>query len=339
MYEFRPAVRTKTSTLTAFAGPTGCGKTMTALRYGRGLAGPGGKIAVADSEGGRALHYADQFQFDHCELVAPFRPDTYMDAVDAAEKAGYDVIIIDSMSHEFEGPGGIQEWADELEASGTKSPGNWKVPKTAHRRMMNRLVQCRAHLIFCLRADEKMLLKQEPQFNPDGSPKMWNGKQSTKTVVVPAEQRPLLERWQPICEKRFMYEMTASFLLLPTNPGVGIPIKLQDQHRPFFPEGEKIGESSGAAMAAWSHGKPAAGNQPDSRPAATSPAAWVDAYKAKIAAAADVTELAALQEKAAAAIAKLKANEPELYADVIDANSARFTELTAEVATEGVGDE
>ncbi len=230
-YDFRPAVREQTSLLVAFAGPSGSGKTFSALAFAEGLAA-GGKIAFIDTEAGRALHYADRFKFDHCELRPPFRPEAYTEIIAAAERGGYRVIVIDSMSHEYEGDGGIQDWAAELEAKGTKAPGNWKLPKLAHKRMVSRLLQCRAHLVFCLRAEEKIKIEKGD-----------NG----KTVVVPVG-------WQPLCEKRFMYEMTASFLLKPEYPGIPHAIKLQDQHRAAFPSGKQIGREAGEALAAWAGG-------------------------------------------------------------------------------------
>lgn len=230
-FTFRKAVREQTSVLIALAGASGSGKTFSALRLARGLVGPAGKIAFLDTEAGRAKHYADRFDFDHGDMTPPFRPDRFEAAVAAAEKAGYGAIVIDSFSHEYEGVGGLQEWADELEAGGTKSPGNWKVPKLAHRKMVNRLLQCRAHLIFCLRADEKIKIERV------------NG----KTAVIPLG-------WVPITEKRFMYELTVSFTMRPDAPGVGVPIKLQDQHRPFFPDGEPITERSGEMLGAWARG-------------------------------------------------------------------------------------
>ncbi len=329
-YTFRPAVRTKTSVLIALAGTTGTGKTYSALKLATGLAGTTGRIAFIDTEAGRALHYAEQFRFDHLDIKPPFRPAAYRDAIVAAEEAGYDVIIVDSMSHEYEGEGGILEWADELLAGGEKSPGNWKEPKSAHKRMMNRLVQCRAHLIFCLRAEEKMLLEQIPETNQDGSPRINSktGKQWTRTVVTPAKDRPLEERWQPICEKRFMYEMTASFLLLPDKPGVGIPVKLQEQHRPFFPEGERIGEASGQGLAAWARG----GKAPPATSSATAQpdlaAVWLAQYVDQVNAALDRMHLAEVQRQSAKALAKLAAQRPDLHEQAIAAGTRRLAELS-----------
>lgn len=232
-FHFAPAVREQVSLLIALAGASGSGKTMSALRLAKGMA-PAGKIAFIDTEARRGLHYADQFQFMHADMRPPFRPQAFIEAVHAAEKAGAEVIIIDSFSHEHDGIGGIVEWAEEIEASGTKSPGNWKVPKREHRKMMQAFLQCRANLIFCLRADEKIKIAKE----------------GNRTVVLPLG-------WMPICEKRFMFEMTASFTLTPDKPGrpqFDLPHKLQQQHRAFFPEGELISEKAGQMLAAWARG-------------------------------------------------------------------------------------
>lgn len=219
--------------LIALAGASGSGKTFSALRLAKGMA-PSGKIAFIDTEARRGLHYADKFDFMHADMRPPFRPARFIDGIRAAEAAGAEVVIIDSASHEYDGEGGIIDWADELADKGTKSPGNWKEPKLAHKKMMNALLQCRASLIFCLRADEKIEIVRE----------------GGKTAV-----RPL--GWMPICEKRFMYEMVASFTLTPDRPGLpnfNLPHKLQDQHRHIFSEGKPISEQCGRLLAEWAMG-------------------------------------------------------------------------------------
>ena len=296
--EFRPAVRDKTSVIVALAGASGSGKTYTAILMALGLAYPGmtpneildailvekkSRIAFIDTEGGRGLHYApgagqqpdfvNTFPFEYAEILAPYTPEAYQEAIQSADKAGFQVVILDSTSHEYESEGGIQEIADQAEqgvlkpgktladtedrntgwqawaVKPVKSPGNWKDAKTRHKRFVNRAIQARAHLIFCLRAEEKMLMKREPKLDRDGQPKMWNGQIQYETKITPAEDRPLLERWAPICEKRFMYEMTVSFLLLPSAAGVGHPIKnLQDQFKPMFPEGQRLGVENGRML-------------------------------------------------------------------------------------------
>lgn len=232
-FTFTPAVRENVSLLIALAGASGSGKTYSALRLARGIS-PAGKIAFIDTEARRGLHYAGQFQFMHADMRPPFHPDRFVEAIRAAEASGAEVVIIDSFSHEYDGVGGIIDWADRLAEQGVKSPGNWKDPKMAHKKMMNALLQCRASIIFCLRADEKIEIVRE----------------GGKTQV-----RPL--GWMPICEKRFMYEMTASFTLTPDRPGQvnwALPHKLQEQHRGIFPDGAQISEAGGKAITDWARG-------------------------------------------------------------------------------------
>lgn len=230
---FTPAAREQVSVLIALAGASGSGKTYSALRLARGIS-PAGKIAFLDTEARRGLHYADEFDFIHADMRPPFRPAAFIEGIKAAEDAGAEVVIIDSFSHEYDGEGGIMDWADQLAESGVKSPGNWKEPKLAHKKMMNKLLQCRASLIFCLRADEKIEIVRE----------------GGRTQV-----RPL--GWMPICEKRFMFEMTASFTLTPDMPGrprFDLPHKLQRQHRGMFEEGKPISEDAGRLLAEWARG-------------------------------------------------------------------------------------
>jgi hypothetical protein len=232
-FQFAPAKRENVSVLIALAGASGSGKTFSALRLAQGLS-PGGKIAFIDTEARRGLHYAEEFQFVHADMRPPFTPVRFIEAIRAAEATGAQVVVIDSFSMEYDGEGGIIDWADRLASEGMKSPGNWKEPKLAHKKMMNALLQCQASVIFCLRADEKIEISRE----------------GGKTVV-----RPL--GWMPICEKRFLYEMTASFTLTPDRPGIphfDLPHKLQRQHRGMFDDKKPIGEDSGMALAEWARG-------------------------------------------------------------------------------------
>lgn len=329
-FSFRPAVRDRTSLLIGIAGASSSGKTYTALSVGTGLAGPDGKIAVIDTEAGRALHYADQFKFDHGDMKPPFSPNRYVEAIKAADDAGYDVIIIDSFSHEYEGEGGIIEWADQLAESGVKSPGNWKEPKTAHKKMVGKLLQCRAHLIFCLRAEEKMLMEQVPITNPDGSPKIGrNGKPIMATNVIPAADRPINERWQPICEKRFPYELTVSLLLLPSQPGVPIPLKLQEQHRAAFPEGQHAGKQAGEVLRQWAAG---ANAQQQAGPAKPDPEAWANKFIAAVNDCLSVDDVNALHTKHHAVLDRYADEYEDIYQRMRDAEDARIEQLSQEAA-------
>jgi len=246
-YTFRRAVRENVNLLLGLAGASGAGKTYTAMRLASGIAG-GKRFAVIDTENGRASHYADQFEFDVAELHAPFTPQSYADAIKAADDAGYPVIVVDSASHEYAGEGGILDMQEEeFQRMGTRESAkmlSWVKPKSEHKKMMQRLLQTRAHLILCFRAEAKIDMIKE-----DG-----------KTKIVPKQSLIGLDGWIPITEKTVPFELTVSLLLTPDRPGVPHPIKLQNQHRALFPLDQPIDEEAGRAIAQWAAGAPAADN-------------------------------------------------------------------------------
>lgn len=242
-FEFRPAVRENVPLLLGLAGGTGSGKTFSAMRLAKGIAGTK-KFAVIDTENGRARHYADQFKFDVADLTAPFRPERYAEAIEAADTAGYPVIIVDSMSHEHTGDGGLLDWhEEEFQRMGGRNEvkvAAWIKPKTAHKQMVTRLLQVKAHVILCFRAEEKIEIAKV-----DG-----------KTVIQPKRSLTGLDGWIPISEKNLPYELTASLLLTADQPGVPKPIKLQEQHRELVRLDGPLGEGAGERLAAWAAGKP-----------------------------------------------------------------------------------
>lgn len=241
-FSFRPAVRENVALLIGLAGSSGSGKTYTAMRLASGISG-GKPFCVIDTEAGRAKHYADAFKFDHGDLKPPFNPGAYADAIAAADTAGYPVIVVDSCSHEHAGVGGILDMQEaEYERLGAREAVkmlSWAKPKGEHRKMVQRLLQVRAHLILCFRAEEKIEMAR----NAEG--KMEVRKKLTATG---------LDGWVPICEKTLPYELTASFLLMASKPGVPLPIKLQEQHKHLFPLDKPITEESGKMLAQWAAG-------------------------------------------------------------------------------------
>lgn len=278
-FTFAPAVRDRVGLVIGLAGSSGSGKTLSALKIARGLAGGGdARIAFIDTEGGRGRHYApasgeapgpERFGFAHGDLRAPFTPEAYRDAIDAADRAGFEVIVIDSFSHSWDGDGGLQDqhgelveravarsrdaaeekgWRfDEVQARDKASVGAWKEPKMRLKRLVSRLLQCRAHLVICMRAEEKMRMETVEE---EGR----GGRKFKKTIIVQPRDLPLEERWVPIIERRFPYELTTSFVLTPARPGVPVPIKLQQQHRAAVPLDRPLGEETGRALAAWARG-------------------------------------------------------------------------------------
>ncbi len=261
-FTFRPATRENVGLLIGLAGGTGAGKTFSALRLASGIAG-GKKFGAIDTEGRRMLHYADQFDFDHGDLGPPFTPDRYIEAIMAADKAGYPVIVVDSMSHVWAGDGGILDWQqNELERMGGEEKHkmrSWIKPKMAHKQMVQKLLQVHAHLILCFRAEEKIAMKPNP--NKGG-----------KMEVNVKEGPTGLNGWFPVCEKNLPFELTASFLLMAENPGIPLAIKLQEQHKPLFERGKLIDEEAGRRIAEWASG----GKTPEPQQKSTSAASDSD---------------------------------------------------------------
>ena len=282
--EFTPAKRENVGLLIGLAGSSGSGKTKSALELATGLAGPDGKVFYIDTEAGRAKHYASEYKFVHGDMKPPFTPQRYQAAIAKAESAGADVIVVDSISHVWEGEGGMHDMHDailsgQVEAARANHKGNWEFdeaktrerlsvgawrePKTAHKKFVSRLLQCRAHLVMAMRADEKMRIE-----------KVKDDRGREKTVIVQAKDLPPNERWTPICERRFPYELTLSLILTPQNPGYPVPVKLQDQHRAFLPLDKLVSADAGRQLAAWARGD---------MPAPAAPAASPEAIAAAMA--------------------------------------------------------
>jgi hypothetical protein len=114
----------------------------------------------------------------------------------------------------------------------------WIKPKLAHKQMMQTLLQVKAHLILCFRAEEKIEMVKK-----DG-----------KMEVRKKESLIGKDGWVPISEKNVPFECTASFLLLASNPGKPHAIKLQEQHKPFIKPEHEIDEFAGEQIAKWASG-------------------------------------------------------------------------------------
>jgi hypothetical protein len=244
---FRPAVREHVGLWINVIGGTGSGKTYSAMRLASGMAGEKA-FAVIDTENRRALHYAGQFRFDHADLRAPFRPEAYAEAITAADKAGYPVIVVDSGSHVWAGDGGVLDWqeaeldrmaGDDWKKREACKMAAWIKPKMAHKQMVQKLLGVRAHIILCLRAEQKVEMVRDDK---------------GKMVIQEKHSLTGLHGWIPICEKNLPFEATASFLLTADKPGIPQPIKLQEQHKPMVRLNTALDESAGRGLAQWAAG-------------------------------------------------------------------------------------
>src|SRR5690242_14701502 len=131
-FEIKKSTRQGVKPLIGFFSESGCGKTYSSLLLARGLVGPHGQIVMIDTESGRGSLYSDVLPggYDVLELREPFSPMRYIEAIQAVEKSGAAVGVLDSGSHEWEGLGGVLDMAGEREAkSGKAGLHNWREPK------------------------------------------------------------------------------------------------------------------------------------------------------------------------------------------------------------------
>lgn len=230
-FEIKPATRQSIKPLIGFYSESGCGKTMSSLLLARGLVGPSGKIVLVDSESGRGSLYADVIPggYDVLELREPFSPMRYISAIQSAEKSGAGIAVIDSVSHEWEGMGGVLDMAGENESrSGKAGLHNWKDPKMQHAKFMLRLLQSPLPIIVCIRAKYKTRQKKE------------NG----KTVILKDDFTT------PIQADDFIFEMTAHGEILQDH-SLRLTKCSHPELRKCFPEGQPITISHGEALAKW----------------------------------------------------------------------------------------
>lgn len=151
MFSFQKAERKKSKLRLGLTGPSGSGKTYGALLIANGI---GGRIAVIDTEKGSASLYSNLASFDVLELQAPYTPERFIGAIEAAESAGYDILIIDSITHEWSGKGGCLEINDQVALS--KYRGNtwsaWNETTVRHRAFIDCLMQAQLHIICTVRS-------------------------------------------------------------------------------------------------------------------------------------------------------------------------------------------
>jgi hypothetical protein len=224
-------------------GASGSGKTYSALRLAKGF---GGKTFVIDTEARRALWYADAFQFEHVDFRPPFGPLDYLAAIEHCVKGGAQNIIIDSMSHEHQGAGGVLEmheteaqrlaaqWRTTLDKVKMSA---WQLPKAQRTQLVQYMLQASVNFILCFRAKEKMDLRGD---------------------------KPKVLGWMPVAGEEYVYEMTVNCLLYPN--GGGVPqwhpdemgekaiIKLPAQFRELFAGKGPLDEKIGKGLADWAVG-------------------------------------------------------------------------------------
>lgn len=156
---FQKATKRRAKLRLAIIGPSGSGKTYTGLTLAKHL---GTKVAVIDTERGSASKYADKFAFDVTELES-FAPATYIAAINEAATAGYDVLVIDSLSHAWMGKGGALEMVD---TAAKRSQSNnafaaWRDVTPQHNAMVEAIITAPLHVIVTMRAKTEYVMEQD----------------------------------------------------------------------------------------------------------------------------------------------------------------------------------
>lgn len=250
-FEYGPAVRATLPLLLGVAGPTGSGKTYSALRLATGMQRVvGGDIALVDTEAKRATAYDRYFNFNHLDFAPPFGPLDYMEAIDHCLKKGARHVIIDSMSHEHSGPGGVmdqvnafldEKCGEDYAARDRMNMIAHKGPKADRKDLNNFIIQAGrggVNFLFCYRADEKV------------KPVKGQGIQNMGMT--------------PETTSKLVYEMMAMFLLSaaadgkpianPATPLEKMFTKLPVQFRDMLAAGEPLSEDLGQKLAEWARG-------------------------------------------------------------------------------------
>jgi len=265
-FEDAPATRERSPVLVGLTGASGGGKTFSALRLASGIVKVGGgEIFVVDTDNRRALHYADRFAFRHVPFDPPHGSLDYVAALRHCVMQGAGCIVVDSMSHEHEGVGGMMEFHEaELDRMAGQDYAKrermkmlaWAEPKAARRKLLLEIQRLQVPAIFCFRA-----------------------KQTAKPVKVDGKTEVVQQGFVPIAGDDFVFEMTMNALLLPgaegrptwapEHPGEKLMTKLPIQFAALRNSSDPIDEALGERLAKWAN---LDGQSPSRPPKAAKPA-------------------------------------------------------------------
>lgn len=189
----RKATRQKAKIRLGLSAVSGGGKTFSAILIAKGLCGDLSKVAIIDTENGSADLYAHLGDYNVLPITSPFTPEKYVEAIQACEKAEMEVIIIDSISHEWDGKGGCLEIVDAI-TQGSQSKNSytaWGKVTPRHQAFIDAMLHSSAHIITTVRR------KQDYEMSKDASGKTKVEKAGLKEITR--------EGWE--------YELTINLLL------------------------------------------------------------------------------------------------------------------------------
>jgi nucleoside-triphosphatase THEP1 len=229
---FQKAIKQEAKLRLAIAGPAGSGKTYTGLAIAQSLAN-GGKIAVVDTEHGSASKYADLFSFDVMEMDPPFHPDRFATAIRDAQKEGYKVVILDSLSHAWNGTGGLLEVVDQIAArsNSRNTFAAWKEGTPIYNKLVDAILQSDVHVIATMRQKMDYVLEQDER----------------------GKQKPVKVGLAPVQREGFEYEFDVVMNMNNDNLGVIVKTRCPELQGGVF---QKPGKDVADILAHWLTGAP-----------------------------------------------------------------------------------
>lgn len=248
---FQKAKREQIWIKALLAGPSGSGKTYSAQRLAKGIAQKSGsRVAAIDTEQGRIRYYASEFDFDDMQLE-DFKPEAYIEVINAAVAAGYKILIIDSISHEW------NYCVDTVNKMPGNSFTNWGKMTPRHDKFVETILQSPIHIICTVRGKDEYILEEK------------NGKQIPKKVGLGFKQRDGVE-----------YEYTLTFNL---EQDTHIATSTKDNTHLFEGRYEMLTEKDGEALWEWANSGVAPAPKPVAKPAPAVVYDSVEDARAKIA--------------------------------------------------------
>lgn len=238
---FKKATREQVWLKILLSGASGSGKSYTALRLATGIAKKcNSEIAYIGTEGSRDKYYSNEFSYDLMQLEDPYTTDKYIQAIEMAVEAGYKVLIIDSLSHEW-------KWLNDTH---DKMPGNsftnWGKLKPKHRQFMDKILNSPIHVIATARGKDDWVLEEK------------NGKQTPKKVGMGQQQ-----------DKDISYEYTVSLML---QQDTHIASADKDNTHLFDGRYDILTEKDGEQLYAWAN----TGDVPTPKPPVITPSEEIE---------------------------------------------------------------
>lgn len=238
--QFKRAQRSRAKLRLGLSAVSGGGKTMGALRVAKGIVQRmidlgvvegdlEGKICVIDTERRSAQLYADVVPFDTLEFEPPYSVDRYMQAISAAERAGYVVCILDQITHAWAGPGGQLEWVDSLKQGAKNAMSPWAKVTPMQQEFYDRMLRSPMHIIATMRAKSDYVMDE---------------------VIVDGRRKTVPRKigLAPVQREGIEYEFTA---MLEIDLETHLATASKDRTRLFVDRTTKLDEDCGARLADW----------------------------------------------------------------------------------------